>query len=164
MNILVSLHGAITSYNASATFYWEQISDERTVTTADQVVYDGRVYGGWSAFYAALQQRLGLYPEAKVFLAWSGLGDNNTTYQNGGWSAPDVYFKIRQCNPNNRNEGYDLQRLENSVWVNIHSDSNDAKGLFEYMNNTILPNAAPPMPSWLSKLWISFEPNCRIDV
>jgi hypothetical protein len=164
MNLLINFHGAITAYNARVEFFWEDTHEDRTHTTSENVTFAGSVYGGWSAFYEALQYRLALHPEAKVFVAWSTSGFDNTTYQNGAWSAPDLYFKIRQCNPNNRNEGYDLQRLENGVWVNVHSDATNAKGLFEYMHWTIRPNASQPLPSWLNKLWISFEPNTWLGV
>lgn len=162
MNIIVNLGASGTAYNASADFLLENSNDVRPATTTQDVIWNGRYYGGWTVFFAQLEVRLSIYPDAKVFIGYSGAGFG--TEGHGTWSPPDDYFKIVQNNPSDRNQGFTLQRKENGIWVNVHVDTTSAKELFYYMNNTIRPNAYEPLPSWINKHWISFNPNIFLDV
>lgn len=76
---------------------------------------------------------------------------------------PDIYFKIIQNDPGNRNYGFTLQRIQNDNWVNIHTDSTNAKSVFNYLN-FIFVNGTYSHQEWISKLWISVDPNIWLGI
>lgn len=149
MNFIVQLGGSRTW-----TIFQEYSTENQPNVSNQNVTFRAKGFNGWTQFWSVLKSVLNQYPSAKVFISASPWG--RSPYIEGT-------FKIIWNNPQNRNEGMCLQRKEGSNWVNVVSDSTDAKAIFEQLN-LIANNGTDEHKIAVAALQIQFEPNYWITI